>query len=261
MLLRTNGQIAIFEALMLAAGVSVNLMGGRSALRSYAARTIQNYLKAINEDCAESLSQVLNTPKRYLPRTYGQALIQTPAQNYETLAQRVARVARSSRLKRGSMRGAMELSYFLESARSAAWKAQPQLILDLIIEHWNDAGEAHETDGLGVLQAVATMASKFDSYAEFAKFWKQQQSSLAGSEVTLSTIHRAKGLEWDHVYVDATGGFLPHHRASASQESEEERLLYVAMSRAKTALTLTWSEMGPTPECGGLTPTPGAVPP
>jgi superfamily I DNA/RNA helicase len=253
-LLRTNGQIAIFEALMLAAGVSVNLMGGRSALRSYAARTIQNYLKAINEDCAESLSQVLNTPKRYLPRTYGQALIQTPTQNYETLAQRVARVARSSRLKRGSMRGAMELSYFLESARSAAWKAQPQLILDLIIEHWNDAGEAHETDGLGVLQAVATMASKFDSYAEFAKFWKQQQSSLAGSEVTLSTIHRAKGLEWDHVYVDATGGFLPHHRASASQESEEERLLYVAMSRAKTALTLTWSEMGPTPECGGLTP-------
>ena len=251
-LLRTNGQIAIYEALMMAAGVSVNLLGGRSALKSYAARTIQAYLKAINENCAESLSKVLNTPKRYLPRTFGQMLVQTPLQNHETLAQKVSRVARSSRLKRGSMRGAMELSYFLESARAAAWSAQPQMVLELILEHWNDAGEAHETDGLGVLEAVAVMASKFETYEEFAAFWAQQQNSLAGSDVTLSTIHRAKGLEWDHVYVDATEGFLPHHRSNKNQESEEERLLYVAMSRAKKHLTITWSEQGPTLDSGGL---------
>lgn len=253
-LLRTNGQVAAFEALLLASGVGVNLLGGRSALRSYAARTIQNYLKAINENCAESLSKVLNTPKRYLPRAYGQALIQTPFQNHETLAQKVARVARSSRLKRGSMQGAMALSYFLESTREAAWKVQPQLILDLIVENWNDAGEAHETDGMGVLAAVSAMAAKFESYEEFNTFWTQQQSTWSGNDVTLSTIHRAKGLEWDHVYVDVTGGFLPHHRANAEQESEEERLLYVAMSRAKTDLTLMWSETGVTLECGGLTP-------
>lgn len=251
-LLRTNGQIAIMEALLMASGVSVNLLGGRSALKSYAARTVQAYLKAINENCAESLSNVLNVPKRYLPRSYGQMLMQTPLLNHETIAQKVSRVARSSRLKRGSMRGAMELSYFLESARAAAWKAQPGMILALIVEHWNDAGEAHETDGLGVLTAVATMASKFDSYKEFAAFWSQQQSSLTGSDVTLATIHRSKGLEWDHVYIDATDGYTPHHRADGSQLAEEQRLLYVAMSRAKKHLTVTWSNAGPTASDGGL---------
>jgi DNA helicase-2/ATP-dependent DNA helicase PcrA len=253
-LLRTNGQITIFEALLLTHGVPVNLSGGRSALRSFAAQTIRRYLKAVNEDCAESIGKVLNIPKRYLPRTYGQALAQAQPLDYETLAQRVSRVARSSRLKRGSMRGAMELSYFLESLRSAAWKAQPQMVLDLITENWNDAGEAHETDGLGVLTAVALMASKFDSYKDFDAFLNQQQALGAVGLVTLSTIHRAKGLEWDEVYLDVTSGLLPHHRASKMQESEEERLLYVAMSRAKRTLNLTWAAEGPVPGTGGLTP-------
>lgn len=251
-LLRTNGQIAVLEALLMAAGVSVNLLGGRSALKSYAARTVQAYLKAINEGCCESLSQVLNIPKRYLPRTFGQALIQSPLQNYETLAQKIPRVARAARIKRGSMRGAMELAYFIESAQEASWKAQPGMVLDLIVEHWNDAGEAHETDGLGVLTAIAEMAARFNSYSEFAAFWAHQQATGSGGDVTLSTIHRAKGLEWDHVYIDATEGFIPHHRADSKQQAEEERLLYVAMSRAKEKLTITWSKSGPTALSGGL---------
>ena len=57
----------------------------------------------------------------------------------------------------------------------------------------------------------------------------------------LSTIHSAKGLEWDTVYVlQACDGCLPSSRSmnSAEELEEERRLFYVAMTRAKNRLFL-----------------------
>lgn len=57
--------------------------------------------------------------------------------------------------------------------------------------------------------------------------------------LVLSTIHSAKGLEWDAVYViHATDGNIPSDMATGSPEQieEERRLLYVALTRAKTWL-------------------------
>ncbi len=54
--------------------------------------------------------------------------------------------------------------------------------------------------------------------------------------MTLSTIHSAKGCEWDVVYlIHATDGILPSDLATgdAQQIEEERRLLYVASTRAK----------------------------
>ncbi|WP_128935507.1 ATP-dependent helicase [Bradyrhizobium zhanjiangense] len=62
----------------------------------------------------------------------------------------------------------------------------------------------------------------------------------ADDQLVLSTIHSAKGQEWDSVYIlNAIDGCIPSSRARAGEEMEEERrLLYVAMSRARNYLTL-----------------------
>jgi len=60
--------------------------------------------------------------------------------------------------------------------------------------------------------------------------------------LVLSTIHSAKGLEWDTVFViNATEGGIPSSRAldAPAQIDEELRLFYVALTRAKTWLTVT----------------------
>ncbi|MEY9161658.1 ATP-dependent helicase [Bradyrhizobium japonicum] len=59
-------------------------------------------------------------------------------------------------------------------------------------------------------------------------------------QLVLSTIHSAKGQEWDSVYIlNAIDGCIPSSRATAGEEIEEERrLLYVAMSRARNYLSL-----------------------
>ncbi|MDA9467520.1 ATP-dependent helicase [Bradyrhizobium sp. CCBAU 53415] len=58
--------------------------------------------------------------------------------------------------------------------------------------------------------------------------------------LVLSTIHSAKGQEWDHVYLlNAVDGCIPSSKAKTPAEIEEERrLLYVAMTRAKNRLSL-----------------------
>ncbi|KAI9733487.1 MAG: hypothetical protein M1818_007235 [Claussenomyces sp. TS43310] len=63
--------------------------------------------------------------------------------------------------------------------------------------------------------------------------------STSKTQVTISTIHAAKGLEWPAVFIPAAyGGSIPHSRSD--DVDEERRLLYVAMTRAKALLYLSY---------------------
>lgn len=85
-----------------------------------------------------------------------------------------------------------------------------------------------------------------ESYAAFIDALLERQAAnddpVAGS-VAIATMHSAKGLEWDSVHVIGLAeGLLPISYASDEVEIEEERrLLYVAVTRAKQRLRLSWS--------------------
>lgn len=73
----------------------------------------------------------------------------------------------------------------------------------------------------------------------------EQQSSSTSDEdkVVLSTIHQAKGLEWDDVFIiNLAEGAFPHSRSygSAAEMAEERRLFYVASTRARKKLFFTY---------------------
>ena len=62
--------------------------------------------------------------------------------------------------------------------------------------------------------------------------------------VTLASVHAAKGLEWESVHlVGVSEGLLPIGYAETAEAIDEERrLFYVAVTRARTALSLSWSK-------------------
>jgi len=71
------------------------------------------------------------------------------------------------------------------------------------------------------------------------------ERSGAADGVNLLTFHRAKGLEWDAVFLPALEeGNLPIRQAIDDDEAlaEERRLLYVGLTRARTHLALSWAE-------------------
>ena len=58
------------------------------------------------------------------------------------------------------------------------------------------------------------------------------------SEVVLSTVHSAKGLEWNHVYMIDVVDYVYPGKKMDEEENEELRLFYVAMTRAKRQLSM-----------------------
>ncbi|MFA4929037.1 MAG: UvrD-helicase domain-containing protein [Patulibacter sp.] len=69
------------------------------------------------------------------------------------------------------------------------------------------------------------------------------QAEQEGGQITLMTLHNAKGAEYDAVFlVGCEDGIFPHSRAIDSGELEEERrLCYVGLTRARRHLALTWA--------------------
>jgi len=63
-------------------------------------------------------------------------------------------------------------------------------------------------------------------------------------EVTFMTMHGAKGLEFDTVFIiGANEDVIPYKKAETYDEIEEERrLFYVAMTRAKRRLSISYSK-------------------
>ena len=71
---------------------------------------------------------------------------------------------------------------------------------------------------------------------------KEKKKSLDQEGVRLMTIHAAKGLEFDSVFlIEANEGSIPYRKAKTEGEIEEERrLFYVAMTRAKELLKICY---------------------
>jgi DNA helicase-2/ATP-dependent DNA helicase PcrA len=71
----------------------------------------------------------------------------------------------------------------------------------------------------------------------------RSQHEPESSAMTLATIHAAKGLEWDYVFiVGVNEGYLPiSYAKTEAQIAEENRLFYVAVTRAKKSLMVSWN--------------------
>jgi DNA helicase II / ATP-dependent DNA helicase PcrA len=96
---------------------------------------------------------------------------------------------------------------------------------------------------LAGMLADAPGASDMDAQEVLAEVNRRAMESHTPDQggVTLSTLHKAKGLEWDAVFLVAlTEGSLPSAYAkTAEQLSEERRLFYVGITRARRHLNLS----------------------
>jgi len=87
--------------------------------------------------------------------------------------------------------------------------------------------------GLGAVELLTELASR-----------REHAHSATVNAVTLATVHKAKGLEWDVVFCPrwVEGSFPSSLARTGAALAEERRLVYVATSRARKHLTITWSQ-------------------
>lgn len=99
-------------------------------------------------------------------------------------------------------------------------------------------------------QAIRAIRGTYDvisrlngSFAERIEFLRRDNNKPADGALVLTTMHSSKGLEWDHVWITrAEEGVVPDEK---SGESEERRLFYVAMTRARDGLVIATIKKNP----------------
>ncbi len=133
-------------------------------------------------------------------------------------------------------------------AEASVFKADVYGALNRLMEFYLPFFKEKFDDWPTRLQDLETLKDLAENYDELDSFLADLSIEIAGKEneevddfLTLSTIHSAKGLEWNTVYVlGVAEGILPSRRSMDFDEDVEEegRLLYVAVTRAKERLYL-----------------------
>ena len=122
--------------------------------------------------------------------------------------------------------------------RSLGWTQEAPEVRGAVRDRW---------DSLNAVMTLAEQAAPATGLRDFVDDLFERQAGQhepSRSAVTLSTIHAAKGLEWDSVYIAGLSeGLLPiSYAKDEAAIDEERRLLYVGVTRARTRLCLSWAK-------------------
>lgn len=125
--------------------------------------------------------------------------------------------------------------------RSLGWSQQAPDAPGAVRDRW---------ESLDTVMGLAEEATAGTSLAQFVEDLAERQAAQhepTVDAVTLATLHSAKGLEWERVYLTGLSeGYLPIGYARTPEAIEEERrLLYVGITRARSSLQLSWAATGP----------------
>lgn len=125
--------------------------------------------------------------------------------------------------------------------RSLGWSHNPPEARGAVRERW---------ESLNALMGLVDQAAPGTTFRAFTDEIMERQASQhepTVSAVTLATLHSAKGLEWENVFViGVSEGLMPISYADAPELIDEERrLLYVGVTRARQRLVLSWALTGP----------------
>ncbi len=258
-LCRTNANRALFEAALTRKNVPISVIGGSSIFRTREAEAVLSYCALTKFDAFGALDKILNQPRRFIPYSFLGEVHRNLSTNSNLIAAMEAAL-QTSKMKHGPKRGVMTLIQELEDLRSMAWKDVPKRVEKILCSVPVREVENADEDRQSLYVMVCRIAEQFATPLEFITFAQKccdGTASLAEggkpkSCVTLSTVHAAKGLEWDHVFVSSNRTMFPHRKSS--NREEENRLFYVAVTRAAHKVTFCWNRAEglttflPTPE-------------
>ncbi len=257
-LYRTNAQSRVFEEALRRQGIEYRLVGGFSFYARAEIRDALAYARlTINRRDDASFLRILNTPPRGIGDTTRAALEEVAQQDKLTLWEAVEHEMAERRLPARALRAlegfhalienlardretlklgeffksVVERTRYLDILRQENLPESQDRIENLQ-ELVNAAREAEERGiTLAELLDHAALVSDQDDYDERAR-------------VTLMTLHSAKGLEFNMVFLAGLEEGLFPHQLSLDDDAgieEERRLCYVGMTRAKDRLVLSWA--------------------
>ncbi len=257
-LYRTNSQSRALEEACMAAGIPYRIYGGLKFYDRKEIKDIIAYLKLIyNPDDSQSFRRIVNVPKRAIGDTTVKALSDFADSKDVSLFEAIKEIEESEL----SPRVQSKLKDFAElilKFKNAVGSYSLQEFVTLVIEKSGYLAELQSQNtpeseaDIENLQELVNVAGEFvpeESDNALGEFLQQVAlvSDLDGMDdisnnVTLMTLHSAKGLEFPIVFLAGCDeGVFPHQRTFniPSEMEEERRLMYVGVTRAEEKLYLS----------------------
>ena len=253
-LVRAQFQTREFEDRFITIGLPYRIVGGFRFYERAEIRDAIAYLRVVSQPADDlAFERIVNTPKRGLGDKAVQRLHGYARASGRPLTAAAAALVETDELTPAARRPLASLMQDLTRWRSDVVKLPHAELARVILEESGyipmlQAQRTAEADGrLENLTELTRAMDEFDSlgsFLEHVSLVMENDASEAEEKVTIMTLHAAKGLEFDHVFlVGWEEGVFPSQRSldeggNASLE-EERRLAYVGITRAKRQATIS----------------------
>ena len=250
-LYRANFQSRVLEEAMLRYNIPYQVLGIKFFERKEIKDTLAYLRAALNPESLSDLKRIINFPARGIGKA--------------TLAKIFAKDTESLPIKTK-----IKINNFykiLEDIKEKISTDKPSNVVKFVVKHSGiednlKVGGEEELERLANIKELATLAIKYDNLPnglgierllEDAALASDQDSLIINTEkkeeknaVKLMTVHASKGLEFKYVFITGLEyGLFPNVRdgeTKTNEDSEEERrLFYVALTRAKEKLFLSYT--------------------
>ena len=264
-LMRMNTQSRPYEELLRAYKIPYVVVGGMQFYDRKEIRDFMAYLKVLaNTEDEGSLLRIINIPRRGIGESTLKAISEHANRKKRGLYDSLATIHECSEIKPKII---SQISEFYEVMKDARERLKRETIASVarnLMAEIDYQVELENTfsDPKKIAERLANIDALIDGIAYYEN--KEKKPSLEGylrqislleedddeelkkGKVVVMTIHAAKGLEFRNVFfVGVEQGIIPHNKSLESSfgEAEERRLFYVAVTRAKRELTISYSKV------------------
>ncbi len=268
---RTNAQSRVLEDILVRYEIPYQVIGGTKFYERAEIKDAVAYLNLLVNPADEiSFSRVINSPRRGIGNTSQGRIASHANTTGLTIWEAAEGAAQVPGLGAAAVKSIGRFVATLNELRQRATGTEPMPVADLLEQLLEQTGYLEalqaertvEAEGrVENLEELVGVAGEFDSnravggvtegepeLAPVEEFLQQislytDQDDLRDTDslVTLMTLHNAKGLEYEAVFMlGCEEGVFPHARSlEEGDEEEERRLCYVGITRARQRLTLT----------------------
>ena len=275
LLYRSNAQSRVLEHALFGAGVSYRVYGGLRFFERQEVKHALAYLRLIASDDDEgALLRVINFPARGIgartleqlqdaAQAQGVSLWQAAKNKVQGLRAEdgVAKPASALSPQSSTLKGLPAFVQLVESLRAATTGLPLPEVVGHVIEHSglkaHYQADREGADRLENLEELVNAAAGFAgdeqqedtslaSFLAHASLEAGENQAAAGTDaLQLMTVHAAKGLEFHTVFISGLEeGLFPHENSLSETDGleEERRLMYVAITRARRRLYLSFAQ-------------------
>lgn len=242
-LYRANFQSRVLEEAFLARNIPYQLIGTKFFERKEVKDTLAFIHASLNPESFGDIKRIINLPPRGIGKV---TLLKIFEGKEDMLPEKTKEKIKEFKKLLGRIKDFLSLHTPSETVKYC------------LEETGMNALYEKELDTLENLRELVTLAARYDEYGPEEGLERfLSDASLAADQdelkdekegVKLMTVHASKGLEFEHVFiVGLEDNLFPHRRIDESKVSEEDkeeerRLFYVALTRAKKGLVLSYAQ-------------------